>query len=198
VATTIHLVRHAARAGEEAVLAGQMPGIGLSGKGEAEAQWIADRLAGESLAAVLSSPLERAPATADIIAEERRCEVTVDPGLNEIDLGDWTGATFSDLADDPRWRMWNTARSLHRPPGGETMLEVQQRMVRVVESRRGTHPHGCLVLVSHAEPIRCLLLWALGLGIDQWARIEIATGSLSTLVVDDGGLRVDRINEAPR
>jgi len=51
--------------------------------------------------------------------------VRIEERLDEIDVGDWQGRDFEALARDPRWNSWNSARSVARPPGGETMLEAQ-------------------------------------------------------------------------
>jgi broad specificity phosphatase PhoE len=198
MATTVHLVRHAAHAGGEGIALGRMSGVGLSERGRTEASWIADRLSGERITAVVSSPRERAVETALEIADRHGCRADIDPALDEIDMGMWTGMSWSALADDPAWRRWNSWRSLSRPPGGEAVLDVQGRMAGVLERVGRAHPEGAVVLVSHAEPIRALLLHALGLGIDAWSRIAIDTASLSTLRVEGWGIRLERLNEAPR
>lgn len=180
------------------MLLGRTPGIGLSQRGQTEAVWIADRLSAEGIDAVVTSPQQRALATAHAIAERHACKPDIDPDLDEIDMGGWTGQSWPALADDPAWRRWNGWRSLSRPPDGEAMLDVQRRMANALADATRANPGGTAVLVSHAEPIRALVLHALGLGIDAWPRIAIDTASLSTLTVDDWGIRIERLNEAPR
>ena len=54
-----------------------------------------------------------------------------------------------------------------------------------------------MVLVSHAEPLRALLLFALGLGADAWNRIEVAPAAVSVLTVGEWGCKLLRLNEGP-
>ena len=104
---------------------------------------------------------------------------------------------FLTSPDDPLWQRWNAARSLARPPQGETILDVQVRMVRQVLELGEQRREGSIIIVSHAEPIRALLLYTLGLPIDAWARIECSPASVSTIAVGDWGAQVTRLNEVP-
>ena len=70
-----------------------MDGVTLSAKGQAEAQALAERLKGEPITMVHVSPLERARQTAAPIAGILGLEPVEAPALNEIDYGEWTGAT---------------------------------------------------------------------------------------------------------
>ena len=124
--TVFHLVRHASHDLLGKVLVGRGP-VSLSEAGRAEARALAAVLADAGLTAVLSSPQERAVETAAPIAARAGLEVAVDPGLAELDLGEWTGARFGTLHDDPRWRAFNVFRGSAPVPGGESMLDVQAR-----------------------------------------------------------------------
>jgi broad specificity phosphatase PhoE len=115
--------------------------------------------------------------------------------LDEIDIGEWTGLSFAELDGDPRWQQWNTCRSVARCPGGETMGEVQARVLGHLAAASAAHPEGRLVLVSHADVIKAGLLHFLGRTLDGYAAIEIAPAGVSTVVVADGGARVLRMNE---
>lgn len=197
MATTFHLVRHASHSIVNSTLAGRLPGVRLSDEGRAEATRLAQHFAEEPVMAVISSPQERAKETAEPIAEVLRLQVKISAALDEIDMGDWQGRSFSELADNPLWTRWNAARSLARPPGGETMLEVQARLVGEALALHHAWPDGAFVLVSHAEPIRALLLYVLGLPVDAWARLDIAPASISTIAIDAWSGRVIRLNATP-
>ena len=195
--TTFYLVRHAAHGLLGHVLAGRMPGVRLGPEGLAQADRLAERLAREAVEAVHSSPLERARETAAPIAARLGLDVQVAEALNEIDLGEWSGRSFDSLRDDPLWRSWNSARSVTRPPGGETMLEVQLRAVGHMERVRREHPDAGVVLVSHGDVIKAGLAYYLGLGADAWSRFDVDPASLSALVVGDWGARLRVMNEVP-
>lgn len=194
--TTFFLVRHAAHDRLDRVLCGRMPGVILGETGRAQAQGLADRLAGEGIDAVYTSPLERARMTAEPIAQRLGREARVLDALNELDLGDWSGREFSDLHDDPVWSAWNTARHVTRPPGGETMLEAQARVLGGLERLRAEHGEARLALVSHADIVKAVLAFCLGLSLDGLQRFEVGPASVSTVVVGAWGAKVLAMNVA--
>ena len=97
----------------------------------------------------------------------------------------------------PRWPEWAAHRSLSRIPGGETMRQVQRRVVEALIEMRAEHPDDAVVVVSHGDVIRAALVFALGMPLDSYGRIEVATASLSTVRIDATGIRVVAINERP-
>ena len=171
-----------------------MPGVPLNGHGHAQATALAARFATHPIAAVIGSPVQRAQETAQPIAAAHRLPVQIDPGFEEIDFGAWTGLTFEALAPDPAWQAWNRQRSLAACPGGETMHEAQARAMRALGRLRDAHPHGTVVVVSHADVLKAILAPALGLTLDQLHRLTIDPASVSTLVLFDAEIRVDALN----
>ena len=197
--TIFILIRHGSHDRLGSVLCGRMAGVTLSAQGRAEADTLADRLSGQRLAAVLSSPLERAIETATPIAERQSLPLTIDPTLNELDLGAWSGKRFEELHGDPAWDLWNRARSHGRPtPGdtpGESMAEAQTRIAALLVRLRRANPGGTLALVSHGDIIKAALAHAMGLPLDFYGRFEISPASRSVLIAGDWGLKVHSINE---
>jgi broad specificity phosphatase PhoE len=189
----VFLVRHGSHDRLGRILCGRMPGVSLSETGRAEARALARRLAGSGAGLVLASPRERAVETASPIAAALGLTVETEPGLDEIDVGAWTGRTFDGLAAEPAWTLWNTARATARPPGGESMAEAQGRIGRVLESL--AEDGAPAILVSHADVIRAALLKVLGLGLDAYDRIVVDPASCSELALWPGGGRVVSLNE---
>jgi broad specificity phosphatase PhoE len=195
VTTTFFLVRHAVHDRGDTMLCGRTRGVALGAPGREQARCLAERFAGEDIAAVRTSPLERARSTAERIAARVRQPLELCEAITEIDFGAWSGLTFDELARDPRWSAWNAARSFNRPPRGETMLDVQARIVGAIDELRSAYPDRAIVLVSHGDVIKAALLYHLGMPIDSYGRFDIAPASISTLVVGDWGARVVRLNE---
>jgi probable phosphoglycerate mutase len=183
--TTFHLVRHGAHDFVGRVLAGRAVDAALNEDGRREAQALARRLAAEPVSRVVSSPRRRARETAAPIADALRRDMEIAPELDEHDCGAWAGESFETLAADPRWRAWNARRGTARPPSGESMAELQARIVGFLHALRRRHPGETLVLVSHAEPIRAALMYARGVALDDFLVIEVPIGSLSS--IDIGG-----------
>jgi broad specificity phosphatase PhoE len=193
--TTFFLVRHAAHDRLGRVLCGRMPGVTLGREGRAQGDALAARLAGEGLAAVYASPLERARETAEPIAARAGLAVEILPALDEIDFGSWAGRRFDELHEDPLWAGWNQARHVTRPPEGETALEAQARVLRGLEDLRTRHGEARLALVSHADVIKLVIAHALGLGADATRLFEIGPASVSVLVLGAWGAKVESLNE---
>lgn len=194
--SVLHLARHASHDRVATILCGRMAGVELGERGLREAAALARRLSNEAVDAVLSSPSDRAVETARIVAEALDRPMRIVPDLDEVDFGDWTGRSFAELDADPRWQHWNERRSDAQAPGGESMVEVQERVARVIERLSGAAGGACL-LVSHAEPIRAALLGVLGLPLDAYGRLAIDPASLSSVELWPGGSRVLRLNEVP-
>jgi broad specificity phosphatase PhoE len=193
--TIYYLMRHGEHSLQGRIAAGRAPGIGLSERGRGEAEWAAERLAKAKIAAIYASPLERAQETAGIVGRRLDLPVTVRGDLAELDFGEWTGLTFDEIRKDPRWQVWAAHRSVACIPGGETMREVQRRVVEAMMEMRETHPDDSIILVSHGDVLRAALMFALAMPIDFYSRIEVATASVSTIRIDAHGIRVIAINE---
>ena len=195
--TVFHLLRH----GEPSVfgrLNGRLPGVGLSEKGRAEAAMQAGRLAGAEINAIYASPLQRTRETAEIVSDRLGLSVQYREDVIEIDYGEWTGLTFDQIRQDEHWQLWSRSRSIAAVPGGESWRQVQERVVGALFDLQRTHPGDSVVVVSHGDVIRAALLFALGMPLDFYSRIEIAFASLSTVRLDNAGIRVSGLNEWPR
>jgi broad specificity phosphatase PhoE len=150
----------------------------------------------ERFAAVKSSPRRRTLETARAIAEASGVgRVETSAALDEVDFGAWSGQSFADLGKDPQWQRWNSERSLVRPPGGETIRQVQQRIVGFMAELAQLYAGAALVLVSHAELIRVAVLHVLGMPLDHWSRIAIDPASLTAIVTGDWGAQLLTLNE---
>ena len=195
--TVFHLLRH----GEPSVFGrinGRLPGVGLSAKGRAEIAAVAGRLAEEKIDAIYASPLQRTRETAEILADRLGLSVEYREDVIELDFGEWTGLTADEVRKDERWRMWSNCRSIAAIPGGESWRKVQDRVVHALFDLQRLHPDESVVVVSHGDIIRAGLLFALGMPLDFYSRIEIGLASLSTIRLDGSGLRVLALNALPR
>lgn len=193
--TVIHLLRHGEHELQGRIVAGRRPGIGLSLRGRAEAEAVAGRLVEAGIAAIYASPLERTRETAEIVAARLDLSVVLREELIELDFGDWTGATFDEVRRHPQWPAWANQRSISTIPGGETMREVQRRIVDTLIELHQRHGEAGVLVVSHGDVIRAALAFYLGMPLDLFNRLEVATASLSTIRIDNSGIRVISINE---
>jgi len=193
--TLVLLVRHGETPTTGKLLPGRARGLHLSDAGRAQADAVAERLAVlPKIDAVYASPLERTRETAKPIAAARQLTVTVDKGLLEADIGEWTGLELKVVAKTPEWRTVHSYPSGFRFPGGESFPEMQQRIVAAIERLRTVHPGQVIVLVSHADPIKAAVAHALGTHLDLFQRIVISPCSVTAISYGDFGPTVLSVN----
>ena len=184
---TLFLVRHASHEAGEGVLLGRMVEAALSREGIAQAERLAERLRQRDVACVVSSPRTRAFQTAAIIAAGCRAgQPAIEPALDEVDFGEWSGKSFTELQDDPRWRRWNSLRDQAATPAGETMDDVEDRLRTCLLRLSALHQGPAVVLVTHAEIVRAAIFLCLGLSAANWSRFEVGYACLCELEARDG------------
>jgi probable phosphoglycerate mutase len=194
-ATVVLLVRHGQTATTGTVLPGRAPGLHLAVQGRREAEALAARIGQlKRVAAVYSSPLERARETASAIALARRLAVRLEPGLTECDVGRWTGVRLKELRRMPEWRVVQRYASGFRFPGGESFTEMQARVTSAVSQLVARHPGETIVAVSHADPIKAAVAHALGIHLDFLQRIVISPGSVTAIAYGPAGPAVLTVN----
>jgi probable phosphomutase (TIGR03848 family) len=184
--TLLLLVRHGETPTTGTVLPGRAPGLHLSDRGRAQAERVAERLAGLPVDAIYTSPLERTCETAEPTAARTGLEVNQDAGLLECDKGDWTGAAIAEVAALPEWQTVQHSPSAFRFPNGESFIQMQARIVGSLELLCRTHAGGVIVCFSHADPIKAAVAHALGTHLDLFQRIVISPGSVSAISIVEG------------
>lgn len=170
----------------------------LTAVGREQATRAAKMLAAKGdIAAVVTSPLDRARETAEAAGAALGVEVRVVDGLTETDFGEWEGLTFREAAErDPELHArWLGDPSL-RAPGGESFAEVRERVEAVRRDLLARYPGANIVAVSHVTPIKTLLQLALGVGPSLLYRLHLDLASLSVAeFYPDGGSSVRLVND---
>lgn len=195
---TILLIRHASHPHLGKILSGRLAGVPLSDIGRAQAAALGDALAGEDIARVHSSPVQRARETAQAIAATCGVGVETVEALDEIDFGDWTGRAFEMLSADPDWHLWNAHRAIAEAPRGESMAAAQARVVAHIRTVAADHPGATVAMVTHCDIIRAAVADVLGLSLDAVHRFDVDPASVTRLAVGDWGARIRSINEVCR
>lgn len=176
------LIRHG-RTGwnEEPRVMGARP-IPLNEAGLAQARHLRNWLAQIELQAIYTSPILRARQTAEIIAEGRSTlKIFDEPGVAEVDYGDWVGLPFSEVAEkyEKDYQMYLKQPSQMRVPGGEAVLAMQKRSVAAIEKIKKKHAAARAAVVSHADVLKAIIVHYLGIPLDGLQRIGCDNGSLS-------------------
>lgn len=182
---TVVLLRHGrTTANATGILAGQLRGVALDEHGQAQAIAVGERLSTVSLAAIITSPLERTRATARAVAQfqPRMRTLTNDRAFIECDYGDWSGKKLSALASKPLWTTVQQHPSAAVFPNGESMSQMQHRAVSGIRHWNASLGEKAVYLVvSHGDVIKAILADALGMHLDNFQRINVDPGSLSVV-----------------
>jgi probable phosphoglycerate mutase len=163
----------------------------LNEVGREQARELAETLTDRAIDVVYSSDLLRAHETALIVGERLGLPVSVDAGLREVDVGDWSGRVHSEIEglDPDGYRRWREGGKGWA--GGESYEEMGERVVAAVLRLAARHPGETVLIVTHGGSIRACRATAAGL--DYAASRVSAIGSmanceLAELHVADGRL----------
>ncbi len=168
--------------------------VGLNETGRAQVQGLAGFLKDLSVHQLYVSPLLRTQQTAAILNVNWNLPVQLEPGLREIEYGEWVGKTFHQIREEVGH--FEYYRHPEKPicNGAESLEGVKNRGVAVIERLRQEYPQGRLALVSHADWIKCVLMHYLKIPLPQIYQFRIDNASLSLLVFEEGRERVLAIN----
>ncbi len=161
---------------------------------DAAAKYLADH---GGIAAVISSPLQRAHDTANAAAKGLGLDVVVDEDLIETDFGAWEGLTFAEAAQrDPELHTrWLRDTSL-AAPDGESFDTVAHRVRRARNRIIAEYGEATVLVVSHVTPIKTILRIALDAGGSILYRLHLDLASLSVAeFYPDGAASVRLVNQ---
>lgn len=167
--------------------------VPLTTDGRLQAEAVAQALAGTTVAAVYTSPLERARVCADLIAKPHRLEPRVEPNLREMAFGAWEGLGRDALSprDAEAWRL---TPHLVTPPGGEPLGAVAARVRDTLDRLISTHGGEAAILVTHAVVVRLIVLAALGLGPERLWSVDASPAGITELEYVGDWATVHRMN----
>jgi broad specificity phosphatase PhoE len=181
----IYLVRH----GETAQNI-QMRYLGLqdeplTDKGRQQALRAADALSKISVRAVVASPLRRAADTAAQIQKSCGVELRQDSRLAEGSFGRWEGLTRDEVlqlgdADAELLALWEMDPAC-APPEGESIKNIQERIVRLADELKSEFAGSSVVFVSHVGPIKAFLAAVLEIPLQSTRRFFLDPGTISVV-----------------
>ena len=172
--------------------------IPLNARGNAQAATVANRLKDTAIAAIYSSDLVRAFATAQAIATPHQLTVHKDAGLREVDVGHWEHLTEADVATKfaREYAEFRTKPGEAPYLGGESFQQVQQRAMHVLERCIHTHAEAqTICIVCHAGTISALICAILDVNINHHPRFRIDNCAISRLTVTSDCIHVATLND---
>ena len=158
--TQVWLIRHGASTAPAGLAIGAT-NPPLSELGMVQARSVAALLADRPLVRVVSSDMERALATASIVAAPHRLAVEPTNALREIDFGSWEGRSLGDLwSDEPAAaRAWEGDLAMTPSSFGESVADLERRVTRFWERLHPLPVDGEIAMVAHRGSL--LMLWAM-------------------------------------
>lgn len=188
-ATRIVLIRHGQTAWNVATRIQGHTDEPLNEHGRWQAAQTATALAGEAFSAIYSSDLQRARATADVLAQRTGLKVIEEPGLRERHFGSFEGASFKEI--DAQWPhealRWRQRDADYAPPGGETLADFFARVVQAASAVAARHRGELIALVSHGGALDCLYRAALRLPLNAPRSWQIGNAAIHRLLYTGRG-----------
>ncbi|MDP9331680.1 MAG: histidine phosphatase family protein [Actinomycetota bacterium] len=197
--TVVDVVRHGRTVLNEQGRFRGLHDVPLDDRGRAEADALALLLRVRSVVVVFHSPLTRARQTAEPIARRRGIDPVPLASLLDLDHGEWTALSHADAErrDPEEYERFRWDPRASTPPGGEPLIEAEQRIVGTIDELSRRYPGREIAVVSHEVPIRLLLSHLTGLdGAGLW-NIPLPTGSVARLRGSAGSWRVEEGPSVP-
>ena len=168
----------------------------LSKVGIEQAHLLSRYFQGEKIAAIVSSPLQRALNTAKIIAKPHGLLVKEDAGLKELEVGELEGLSWADLGSSftqfllQEWQGQGTGSV----KGGESFVQLQQRSWSCIEQLRRDCDGDTVMVVSHYFATLSIIFKALGFLPEYLPKFRISNGGISVIEFADYGPRLITFN----
>lgn len=137
---------------------------------------------------VIASPLRRARQTAAAFDTP----VEIDERFIELDYGEWEAKPVKDVSA-ATWAQWRSDLDF-RPPGGETLNELGERVRTGLADLAAEAMHQDIVVVSHVSPIKASVAWALGSGDETTWRLYLAQASICRIATTVDSARLMEFN----
>lgn len=187
--TRVFAIRHGQTAWNAALRVQGQLDIPLDQMGHRQAAQLAQALAGEPLAAIYSSDLQRALATAQPLAARSGVRVSPNPLLRERCFGCFEGHTYAEI--EARWPA-DSLRFRRREPGfcpagGESLEVFYARCVQIALALAAAHAGQAIAIVAHGGVLDCLYRAALGIALDAPRSWRVDNATINRLLFNGEG-----------
>ncbi len=166
----------------------------LNEEGRRQAQFLQKILARADIGAVYCSDLVRSRQTAEIILGARNVKIEPRQELREINMGEWEGCTFADIARrfPQEFKERGADIAYYRVPGGESFADCGRRVIAAFHDIMASSA-GNIIIVGHAGVNRLLLCYILGIPFANLFRMVQDYGCLNVLHAGNFGYQAKLI-----
>ena len=164
--------------------------IPLNATGLWQARQLGDALAGEAISAIYTSDLLRARRTAQAVADATGAALVDEPGLRERAFGSFQGRTFAEVETEhpEQARRWRQRDPHFAPEGGETLVQLRERIAATTHRLAAQHTGGLVVLVAHGGVLDVLYRLATGQELQAPRTWQLANAAINRLLWTPEGL----------
>lgn len=173
--------------------------VALSATGFTAIQRLAANWVGRAPRFLFASDLRRAQQSAQVFAARFATEPLADPRLREVNLGDWDGRHWDEIArnDAARYRHWADNWVIQEAPGGESFSDVVRRTGAWLSALlSATNDDDVVLAVAHAGSIRAILCHVLGLPPARAFSLRVAHAHATGVSCRSGQFEVSYLNAA--
>lgn len=186
--TTIYLIRHAEAEGNlYRRIHGWYDSL-ITENGYRQIAALEERFRDVHIHAVYSSDLFRTRTTAQAVCVPKGLELRTDPGLREMNLGDWEDLPFGEVRH--RWPeemdRFNRNDDSWGAPGGEDFYQLGERIEQAVRRIALRHPNQTIALFSHGMAIRQLISRIREVPPADWHTVPHGDNTAVTRLTFDG------------
>jgi len=189
--TIIHFVRHGEVDNPSEIYYGRLPNFHLSAQGREQAKSASNALKEYPIAAIYSSPMERAIETAEIIAGQLNLTCQISDLLNEVH-SPFDGEPISAIAAH-KWDVYAGNKSPFEQP-----VDVLKRVQSFLQAMGQEHAGKHVVAVTHGDVIAFTVLWAKQLPIANEQKQSLYQTSITYASVSSIGFETQLKPEAFR
>jgi len=181
--TRIYLIRHGQVVGHDQPRYNGQADVALTDVGIEQYHMLKERLADTRISACYTSDLSRCTMGAGIICEPLGIEPVARRELRELNIGVWEGRTWQEIkANWPdEWQARLADLVNYRVPQGESLLDVEARVMPVIKEVVDRHKGQELLVVGHGGVNRIVLLHAIGAPLAAMFNIEQNYGCLNII-----------------
>ncbi len=193
--TRLYLLRHGQVEGFGEKRYNGQGDVSLTPTGRDQSMRLRDRLKDNEISAVYSSDLSRCLFGADLLAGDRGLKAISLRQLRELHIGYWEGRTWKELQESypKEWQGRLDDIVHYRVPGGESVLDLAERLRPAIRQILSAHPGEEVAVVGHGGVNRVILLDAIGAPLKRLFSVEQDYGCLNIIDYYDDGISVVKL-----
>ncbi len=194
--TKIILIRHGATTWNKLGKYYGWTDIDLSEDGILQAKCLAENFPVPKIDEIYSSDLRRAYNTAEYIGKKFNCDIQTSKNLREMNFGKWEGLVYPEVL--ARWPE-EIEKFIEEPdkikvPGGETFLQVQQRVMDSVDNILNANNNKTVVIVAHGVVIAVFLAAVMGVALKNIGSFQQNNTGVNIFSYEKNNWKINLIN----